>query len=103
MVDVTSKDGVTESKILMGSSRLSQKEMEATKERLEKIKFADSENEEDKLLIARCERIIEETYSFERDVLIDRLMWFKAVVDRGNTVEKRKVRAQFKEFLDGIS
>ena len=102
MVDVTSKDGVTESKILMGSSRLSQKEIEATKERLEKIKFADSENEEEKLLIARCERIIEETYSYERDLLIDRLMWFKAMMEHGNSVEKRKIKTQFKEFLDGI-
>ncbi len=64
VIDVTNKDGVTVSKTLVGNNvRLTEKEIETIKARLDNLRFSDDVDEESQLLISRAERVIEETIS----------------------------------------
>lgn len=103
VIDVTNKDNATVSKTLVGNNvRLSEKEIDLIKARLDKLRFNTDADEENQLLISRAERIIEETLSFERQYIIDALSTFKLVMNKGNTIEKRKTKEDFKNLLDSM-
>lgn len=103
LIDVTNRDNVTVSKTLIGNNiRLTDKEMESIKAKLDKLRFSENDDEESQLLISRAERIIEEIVSFERQQIIDALISFKSVMKNGNTVEKRKAKEGFSDFLNEI-
>lgn len=101
LVDVTNKANETISKTLIDNNvRLTQKEMETIKAKLDTLRFNEYEDEESSLLISRGERIIEETVSYEREQMIEALSSFKFVMKNGNSVEKRKAKEKFRNFLD---
>ena len=103
MVDVTTTDGVTTSKILLSdSNRMSEEEVKAITSKLSKLKMASSEDEDAKLLIARAEALIEETMSFEREVLIDMLRHYKFIRLNGNGRDKRLAHNKLEELLNTI-
>ena len=103
VIDVTNKDGVTVSKTLVGNNvRLTEKEIETIKARLDNLRFSDDVDEESQLLISRAERVIEETISYERDFLMNALGVFKLTMSKGNTVEKRNAKEGFKNLLDQL-
>ena len=103
VIDVTNKDGVTVSKTLVGNNvRLTEKEIETIKARLDNLRFSDDVDEESQLLISRAERVIEETISYERDFLMNALSVFKLTMNKGNTVEKRNAKEGFKNLLDQL-
>ena len=103
VIDVTNKDGVTVSKTLVGNNvRLTEKEIETIKARLDNLRFSDDVDEESQLLISRAERVIEETISYERDFLMNALGVFKLTMNKGNTVEKRNAKEGFKNLLDQL-
>ena len=103
VIDVTNKDGVTVSKTLVGNNvKLTEKEIETIKARLDNLRFSDDVDEESQLLISRAERVIEETISYERDFLMNALSVFKLTMNKGNTVEKRNAKEGFKNLLDQL-
>lgn len=103
VIDVTNKDNVTVSKTLVGNNvRLTEKEIETIKARLDNLRFSDDVDEESQLLISRAERVIEETISYERDFLMNALGVFKLTMNKGNTVEKRNAKEGFKNLLDQL-
>ena len=103
VIDVTNKDGVTVSKTLVGNNvKLTEKEIETIKARLDNLRFSDDVDEESQLLISRAERVIEETISYERDFLMNALGVFKLTMNKGNTVEKRNAKEGFKNLLDQL-
>ena len=103
VIDVTNKDNVTVSKTLVGNNvKLTEKEIETIKARLDNLRFSDDVGEESQLLIARAERVIEETISYERDFLMNALSVFKLTMNKGNTVEKRNAKEGFKNLLDQL-
>ena len=103
VIDVTNKDNVTVSKTLVGNNvKLTEKEIETIKARLDNLRFSDDVDEESQLLISRAERVIEETISYERDFLMNALGVFKLTMSKGNTVEKRNAKEGFKNLLDQL-
>lgn len=104
MVDVTTlADNKTESKIFLSqSSTLSEGELEQCKLRMEKLKISPSENEENRLLIARAERIFEESLSIEREIIVNHLRNFKASLNYGNGREIRIAYDSLNNILDRI-
>ena len=101
LIDVTNVNNETVSKTLIDNNvRLSEKEMEAIKKKLDKLRFEKDTNDEVKLLISRAERIIEESVSFERERLINALSAFKLTMAKGNSIEKRRTMEAFARFLD---
>lgn len=103
VIDVTNKDNVTVSKTLVGNNvKLTEKEIETIKARLDNLRFSDDVDEESQLLISRAERVIEETISYERDFLMNALGVFKLTMNKGNTVEKRNAKEGFKNLLDQL-
>ena len=103
VIDVTNKDNVTVSKTLVRNNvKLTEKEIETIKARLDNLRFSDDVDEESQLLISRAERVIEETISYERDFLMNALGVFKLTMNKGNTVEKRNAKEGFKNLLDQL-
>lgn len=101
IVDITNADKETTTKMLLDSNvRLSPKDMERIKAKLDSLRFSEKKDEEQEHLISRAERIIEETLSFEREMLIIALQDFKTTMKYGNSVEKRKAKEQFSAILD---
>lgn len=103
VVDVTTNDNKTYSKVILSQSNtMSEEELNKCKEELDKLRFAPSNEEKNQLLIARAERIIEETLSFERQQIIDFLQSYKMCLAAGNDRDIRILTKRFTKFLDQI-
>ena len=101
VVDATSNDKKTYSKVILSESNtMSEEELARRKEELNKLRLAPPDDEKYQLLIARAERIIEETLSFERRIVSDALMDFKACLAKGNERDIRLLSKKFQHFLD---
>ena len=101
IVDITNADKETTTRTLLDNNvRLSEKEMELIKAKLDQLRFSEEKDEEQELLISRAERIIEESLSIQREILMVALRDFKVAMKYGNTVEKRKAKEEFSAFLD---
>lgn len=103
MIDVETMDGKKHNKVIMSDSgRLSEAEINQRKAYLETLKIAPAEKEENRLLIARAERVIEETLSYERQAIIEMLMRFKYIIENGTSHEIRQEYADFSKLLDSL-
>ena len=101
VVDVTANDKKTYSKVILSESNtMSEEELAKCKEQLNKLRLAPPDDERYQLLIARAERIIEETLSFERKIITDALMDYKACLANGNERDIRLLTKKFSRFLD---
>ena len=79
---------------------MSEEELAKCKEQLNKLRLAPPDDERYQLLIARAERIIEETLSFERKIITEALMDYKACLANGNERDIRLLTKKFSRFLD---
>ena len=103
VVDVTANDKKTYSKVILSENNSMTEEQQAKcKEQLDKLRLAPSEEEQYQLLIARAERIIEETLSFERQQIVDALMGYKTCLAQGNDRDIRIMTKRFARFLDQL-
>lgn len=101
VVDVTANDKKTYSKVILSESNtMSEEELAKCKEQLNRLRLAAPDDEKYKLLIARAERIIEETLSFERKIITEALMDYKACLANGNERDIRLTTKRFARFLD---
>ena len=103
VVDVTANDKKTYSKVILSENNSMTEEQQAKcKEQLDKLRLAPAEEEQYQLLIARAERIIEETLSFERQQIVDALMGDKTCLAQGNDRDIRIMTKRFARFLDQL-
>ncbi|MBO4636690.1 MAG: molecular chaperone HscC [Clostridiales bacterium] len=103
MVEVETVDGKTHNKtIISKSNRMSEAEIARCQEQLSKLTLAPTDKEENRLLIARAERAIEETLSFEREAITQTLLAFKAVLEKGNSREIRIMYNRLNGLIDKI-
>jgi molecular chaperone HscC len=103
VVDVTANDKKTYSKVILSENNtMTEKELARCKEQLDKLRLAPSDDEKYRLLIARAERIIEETLSFERQQIVSALMSYKACLAQGNDRDIRIISKKFTHFLDQL-
>ena len=96
-------DGRTESKTFVSrSSTLTESEISECSKKLEKLKISPAENEENRMLIARAERVFEESLSDERRYIVALLSNFKNALQSGNSHEVRASYNDLTGFLDKI-
>ena len=101
IVDVTNVNEETTTKILLDNSvRVSEEELAKIKAKLDELRFDDEGDEEEKLLISKVERVIEESFSLERERWIMALETFKFIMKNGNTIEKRRAKENLQKMLD---
>lgn len=101
MIDVETMDGRKSSKVIMSDSgRLSDAEIERLKEKMESLKLSPADREESRLLIARAERVIEETLNSERTNIVNVLMNYKYALQEGRERDVRSAYEKLKEVLD---
>jgi hypothetical protein len=81
---------------------MSEEELAKCKSQLDKLRLAPSGEEQYQLLIARAERIIEETLSFERRQITEALLSYKSCLKNGNERDIRIFTKKFARFLDQI-
>lgn len=102
-VDVTNKEtGKTVSKVIVNNNRLSEKELKEKMRELEKIKIHPRELDENKLLIAKAERLYEENVGDLRNIISSRLEYFDLALSSQNQRKIRKAAESFSQFLDSI-
>ncbi|WP_299199708.1 molecular chaperone HscC [uncultured Amphritea sp.] len=103
-VDVTvNSTGLTQHRTIINSaSGLTDKEIEKSREKLAKLKFHPRDQAENRVLIARAERLYECSLGDKRDYISNLLSHFEQVLEKQNPVEIKKVTAQFCEVLDGL-
>lgn len=103
VVDVTTNDKKTHTKVILSDSNtMTDEEIAKCRAQLDKLRLAPPSEERYQLLIARAERVIEETLSFERRQIIDALMAYKACLAHGNDRDIRLMTKRFSHFLDQI-
>ena len=95
--------GVTERMIIKGSdNRMTDEEIEARINELAYLKISPRDEEENKLLLLRAERMYEESLG-DRRILIDRyLMEFELVLNSQNKDEIARARKKLTQFLDRV-
>lgn len=88
--------------IVNSASGLTEKEIDISREKLAKLKFHPREQAENRVLIARAERLYECSLGDKRDYISNLLSHFEQVLEKQNPVEIKKVAAQCSEILDSL-
>lgn len=88
--------------ILNGSGTMSDAEVKSCIKRMEKLKISPAEKEENRLLIARAERIYEESLAEEREAIGTFLSIFQAALKAQNSREIRIAYERLRELLDRL-
>ncbi len=79
---------------------LSEKDIQASKEKLAKIKFHPRELAVNQNLISRAERIFESRLADERDAIRDSLSWFEGILETQDEKQIGVAQQEFSLFLD---
>ncbi|WP_020558079.1 Hsp70 family protein [Thiofilum flexile] len=79
--------------------QLSDTELKASQERLGHLKFHPREDEANKVLLARAERLYEGRLEYERQLIAQALQQFEAVLEHQDPQAALEAREQFDEFL----
>lgn len=88
--------------ILGGSGTMSDAEVKSCIKNMEKLKISPAEKEENRLLIARAERIYEESLSEEREAVGMLLSVFQAALKAQNSRDIRTAYERLSELLDRL-
>lgn len=88
--------------ILGGSGTMSDAEVKSCIKNMEKLKISPAEKEENRLLIARAERIYEESLSEEREAVGMLLSVFQAALKAQNSRDIRTAYESLSELLDRL-
>lgn len=86
--------------VLNTPTQLSERDIQASKDKLAKLKFHPREDEANIALIARAERLYEGRLGYERDEIQRALRWFESVLEKQDAEEVRQAREDFAEVLD---
>ncbi|MEB4590967.1 molecular chaperone HscC [Candidatus Thiothrix sp. Deng01] len=86
--------------VLNTPTQLSERDIQASKDKLATLKFHPREDEANIALIARAERLYEGRLGYERDEIQNALRWFESVLERQDTEEVRQAREEFASILD---
>ena len=86
--------------ILNTPTELSASEIEASKSKLAALKFHPREQEGNRILIARAERLYEGRLGDDREVLLQALRWFESVLEQQNLTEIAQAQIEFADLLD---
>lgn len=81
---------------------LDEKDLKKSHERLAKLKFHPRENEENRILIARGERLYESSLGEQRDFIAQILNNFERTLEKQNASEIKKYQIKLKEILEGL-
>ncbi|MBO4478143.1 MAG: molecular chaperone HscC [Lachnospiraceae bacterium] len=81
---------------------MTDEEIDARFEKLASLKIHPREEEENKLLLFRGERLYEESIGDVRRLIDHELQRFEQVLDKQDRTKIEKARDEFREFLDGI-
>ena len=81
---------------------MTDEEIDARFEELASLKIHPREEEENKLLLFRGERLYEESIGDARRLIYHELQRFEEVLDKQDRTKIEKAREEFREFLDGI-
>lgn len=81
---------------------MTDEEIDARFEELASLKIHPREEEENKLLLFRGERLYEESIGDVRRLIDHELQRFEQVLDKQDRTKIEKARDEFREFLDGI-
>ena len=101
-VTVTSTGKTFHTTIINSSNALSEKDIKESKKKLAKLKFHPREQEENRALIARTERLYEVSLGEKRDYISSILSQFEQILDNQNPSEIEKAVVRFKEILDEL-
>ncbi|WP_237058911.1 molecular chaperone HscC [Microbulbifer sediminum] len=103
-VDITvTSTGRTHHKLIeFAPGALSDEEIQRSREKLAKLKFHPREEEENRALIARGERLYESSLGDKREYLARMLGEFDRVLDSQNPAEIRKAQLHLREVLDRL-
>lgn len=85
-----------------GAKRLTEKELQASKDKLSALKIHPRDTIESRALIARAERLYSQRLGHDRDEIGRLLAWFENVLDSQDTDKIRHSQVKFGEFLDNI-
>ena len=88
--------------ILGGSGTMSDAEVKSCIKNMERLKISPAEKEENRLLIARAERIYEESFAEEREAVGTLLSVFQAALKAQNSRDIRTAYERLSELLDGL-
>ncbi len=101
-VKVDSTGKIHNKVIINSSDSLSKEEIEASKNKLSKLKFHPREKEENRALIARTERLYEVSLGEKRDYISNILSQFEQILEKQNPAEIERAAANLKEILDEL-
>ncbi|MDE7294459.1 MAG: Hsp70 family protein, partial [Oscillospiraceae bacterium] len=104
VVDVTTlaNDKHYSKVILSKGSAMSETEVQSCIKRMEKLKICPADKEENRLLIARAERMFEESFGVEREMISDFLSCFNAALKSQNNHSIRTEYEKLSGFLDRL-
>ncbi|MGM9531554.1 Hsp70 family protein [Intestinibacter sp.] len=88
--------------IQKGNEKISEEDVKARFEELSYLKIHPRDQEKNKELLFRGERMYEEFTGEDRQVIADALIQFEAVLDKQNSILIEQARDEFKRVLDEI-
>jgi len=101
-VEVCSIGKKSSKTIINAPGSLEEKDIEAAKEKLSKLKFHPRETEENRAIIARAERMYESALEDKRQYLQELIAQFEAVLEKQILRDIEKARQQITERLDQL-
>lgn len=102
-VEVTAHgSGAVTRKVFRNAADLSEDEIAAALERIAHLKVPPAEQEENRVLIARAERIYAELTGEAREHLVGLIGVFRATIETGRPSEIERARAGFRAVLDSL-
>lgn len=103
IVDVENKDGHLGDKVFINKdTKLSPEEVNKMRERIKAASILGREEEKNALLIARAERVFEESLEAERQVILAFLMQFKASLNSNSLKTINEAYTKLSNLLDNI-
>ena len=103
IVDVTTTDGAKATKAFRSnSSVLSEDEIDRMRSKMEASMLIRPEDEKYKALIARAERVYEQSYVESRSIIATHLMNFRAALERQDIIRVRETYKALSDLLDTL-
>ena len=103
IVDVYTADGLAKTKAFRSnSSVLTEEEVEAMREKIEAAMLVSPEDERYRALIARAERVYEESFEDQRLALQRLLMVFRGSLDRRDPIKVQQSYKALSDLLDSL-
>lgn len=96
------QNDVKERKVIVSNHSLSAEDIDRRLAELEAVKIHPRDQDENRLLVARGERLFEENSGAIRDMIVQRLEYFGAILEHGNLAEIKKAQRALSQFFDKL-